>query len=121
MDTKKIVVGIVAVIIVAVALYGTAQKYGEGRVEAALIVENGGSTVRDARIAEGSTVFDLMIACGISFEEEGGFVTSINGISQDTEAGCYWVYYINGDFAPVGAGDYVVQEGDEITWKLECF
>lgn len=121
MNKNKIIVGIAVVIIVAVALYGTAQKYGESTVKATLIIENGGVTSRDAAIVEGSTVFDLMTACGIPFEEEGGFVTSINGISQDKEAGSYWIYYINGEMGQVGAGEYIVQEGDQITWKLEKF
>ncbi len=121
MNKRKIVAGVVIVALIAV-VYGTTTMYtGEGEVTAALIIENGGTVTREATLPEGSTVFDLMTACGIPFEEEGGFITSINGVHQDEDAGKYWLYYINGEFAQVGAGEYIVQEGDEITWKLESF
>jgi len=121
MDTKKIAAGIVIIAVVAV-VYSTARMYtGEGEIRATLIIENSSTTTCEAKISAGSTVFDLMKACSIPFEEEGGFVISINGISQDPGANKYWLYYVNGEFAQVGAGDYIVQEGDEITWKLESF
>lgn len=121
MEQKKIVVGIViAVIIIAAVVYST-QNTGEGTIRATLIIENGDKITCEEKISVGSTVFDLMTACNISFEEDGGFVTSINGVSQDTAANKYWMYYINGELAQVGAGTYIVQEGDEITWKLESF
>lgn len=120
MNKNKVIVGVVIIVAVAVVLYGTTQRYTSGgKIEATLIIENGGIIECDAEIAAGSNVFDLMNACGVPFEEEGGFVTSINGISQDTKAGKYWLYYVNGEFAQVGAGEYIVQDGDEITWKLE--
>ena len=122
MDTKKIAVGIVIIAVAAATVYSTTRMYtGEGEIRATLIIENGGTTTCEAKISAGSTVFDLMKACSIPFEEEGGFVTSINGISQDPGANKFWLYYVNGEFAQVGAGDYIVQEGDEIIWKLESF
>ena len=121
MNKKKVSVGIVAFFMVAAVLYGSTRNYGGGSVRAALIIENGGITRYEADLPSGSSVFDLMTACNIPFEEQGGFVTSINGISQDTDAGKYWIYYINGEYASVGAADYIVMDGDEITWKLEGF
>ncbi len=114
-------VGIVIIAVAAGALYYTTYRAAEGNVKATLIIENGERKVCEVSLAAGSTVFDLMTACGVPFEEEGGFVTSINGVSQDASAGLYWLYYINGEFAQVGAAEYIVQEGDEITWKLESF
>lgn len=48
----------------------------------------------------------------------GEFVTTINGVEADQNSE-YWAFYINGKLAAVGAGAYVQQEGDEITWQLE--
>lgn len=121
MNKRKVSVGIVAFFMVAALLYGSTRNYGGGSVRALLVIENGGLTKYEADIPSGSSVFDLMTALNVPFEEQGGFVTSIKGISQDTGAGKYWVYYINGEYAPVGAADYIVQDGDEITWKLEGF
>jgi hypothetical protein len=122
MDQKKIIVGVAVILVVAAAVYGSTQTYiDRGRIRASLIIENDSTITREARLDAGSTVFDLMTACSIPFEEEGGFVISINGIPQDTKAGLYWMYYINGELAPIGAAEYVVQDGDEITWRLEKF
>ena len=122
MNKNKVIVGVVIIVAVAAVLYGTTQRYaGQGKIEATLTIENGGITTHSAKITEGSNVLDLMTACNIPFEEDSGLVTSINGISQDADAGKYWLYYVNGEFAQVGAKDYIVQDGDEITWKLESF
>ena len=119
--TKNIVGIVVCAVIASSVLYGTTQMNGEGEVRAHLIIEDGSITECEMDLSEGSTVFDLMTACNIPFQEEGGFVTAINNVSQDTDAGTYWMYYINGELGQVGAGEYRVQDGDEITWKLEKF
>jgi hypothetical protein len=122
MNRTKIIVGIVIIAAVAVIGYGTnTVDFGENTVRAFLTIENGGAVTCEENIPEGSTVFDVMTACNIPFEEEGGFVTSINGVSQDATANMYWIYYVNGEMPAVGAGEYIVQDGDEITWKLESF
>lgn len=50
-----------------------------------------------------------------------GFITSINDVEQDESEGLYWLYYINEEMPSVGAGDYIVEDGDLIEWKLESF
>jgi len=47
----------------------------------------------------------------------GEFVTSINGLSSDDKH--FWAFYVNGEMAQVGAGQYRSAEGDHIEWKLE--
>lgn len=57
-----------------------------------------------------------------NFSVEGtdeGFITSIEGIEQDESEGLYWLYYINEEMPSVGAGEYIVEDGDLIEWKLE--
>lgn len=53
--------------------------------------------------------------------DEEGFITSIDGVEQDDSEGLYWLYYINEEMPSVGAGDYIVEDGDLIEWKLESF
>lgn len=48
-----------------------------------------------------------------------GFITSIAGYEQDVEANAYWLYEINGEMAQIGAAEYVLEDGDEITWNLK--
>lgn len=52
---------------------------------------------------------------------EEGFITSIDGVEQDESEGLYWLYYINEEMPSIGAGDYIVEDGDLIEWKLESF
>ena len=47
----------------------------------------------------------------------GKFVEDINGIKNNTTAGEYWGYYIDGISAQIGASSYILKEGDNIEWK----
>jgi hypothetical protein len=55
----------------------------------------------------------------------GIFVTAINGVSQDTAAGKYWVYdgLVNGTWEAIwiGAAEYQMQNNDTIMWSLKTF
>lgn len=67
---------------------------------------------------------DLMTYMVQNFDVVGadeGFITSINDVEQDESEGLYWLYYINEEMSSVGAGDYIVEDGDLIEWKLESF
>lgn len=48
---------------------------------------------------------------GLSHTSLGALVISINGVGPD------WVYYVNGQFAGVGAADYYLSNGDNVHWK----
>jgi hypothetical protein len=48
----------------------------------------------------------------------GPFVESINGIKGGTD-NKYWSYYVDGQMASVGAGEYVTKGGEDIVWKFE--
>ncbi len=47
----------------------------------------------------------------------GEFVKSINGVEANSSH--YWAFYINGQQATVGAGQYVTKDGDVVEWKME--
>jgi hypothetical protein len=48
----------------------------------------------------------------------GKLVTSIDGITPDSKH--YWEFFVNGKSSNVGAGDYQLQNGDQIEWKLSA-
>lgn len=48
----------------------------------------------------------------------GAFVDSIDGV-KGGQGGKYWMYYVNGKLATVGAGAYKTKTGDHIVWKFE--
>ncbi len=47
----------------------------------------------------------------------GEFVEGINGVKADSKH--FWAFYINGEFANIGAGSYATKEGETLSWKLE--
>jgi hypothetical protein len=48
----------------------------------------------------------------------GELVTSIDGQASDPSAN-FWAFYVNGEMAQVGAGDYQTKSSDRIEWKLD--
>ncbi|MFH0951671.1 MAG: DUF4430 domain-containing protein [Patescibacteria group bacterium] len=51
------------------------------------------------------------------YGEMGKLVEGIGGTDNDTVAGKYWLYYVNGEYATVGASQQIVKEGDVISWR----
>lgn len=47
----------------------------------------------------------------------GEYVVSING--SDGGGKKYWIFYVNGQEASVGAGAYVTKSTDKIEWRLQ--
>ncbi len=48
----------------------------------------------------------------------GPFVAAIDGV-QGGAGGKYWIYYVNGKQAAVGAGAFKTKNGETITWKFQ--
>ena len=46
------------------------------------------------------------------------FVTSIDGRIADAKKREFWEFLVNGSQAQVGAGSYIIQNHDEIQWKI---
>ena len=76
------------------------------------------------KISEKKSALDLLkekskaIAKG---EGVNAYVVSINGVEAKTEDKEYLAFYVNGKMAEVGAGSYIVKEGDKIEWKIEKY
>lgn len=66
----------------------------------------------------GAVVFDVMDE-HFEIVHQDGFITSIDGMTQDEAANKYWLYDINGEMALKGAKEIALQAGDEILFKLE--
>lgn len=66
----------------------------------------------------GAVVFDVMDE-HYEIVHQDGFITSIDGMTQDEAANKYWLYDINGEMALKGAKELALQAGDEILFKLE--
>lgn len=51
-------------------------------------------------------------------EKENAFITSIEGKAADPKKREFWEFLVNGKQTKVGAGSYIVQNGDQIEWKI---
>jgi hypothetical protein len=51
-------------------------------------------------------------------EADGGFVTAIEGVEQNSGEQLAWLVYVNGAMAEVGAAELTVEEGDVHWWDL---
>lgn len=54
-------------------------------------------------------------------KDDKGFITDIEGVSQNKEKNLYWVFEINGKQISKGAQDVIPKKGDKIVWKLNDF
>jgi hypothetical protein len=74
---------------------------------------------------EGLTALDYLLQLDPSAFADGeganAFVTTIGGRAADDAKHEFWAFYVNGEQAQVGAGSYVMKDGDVITWKLETY
>jgi hypothetical protein len=69
-------------------------------------------------VEEGTTLLELMQEL-YDIEEEGGMITSIEGAAQDESRNAFWTFEVNDEQSSVGAGEYVLQNNDQIDWELD--
>ncbi len=78
------------------------------------------------KFKQGENLFDFtkneLARKNITFEYQeypslGSMVTKI-GDKKSSEKDGYWQYWINGEYASVGASDYLLKPGDKIEWRF---
>ena len=70
---------------------------------------------------EGKTALELLkthAEVATKDSSYGTYVHSINGLAGGTD-NKYWMFYINGTLAEMGADAYTTKAGDAIEWKFE--
>lgn len=74
---------------------------------------------------EGSTVFEAtQVFCinnslDYQLSSDGTYLESMLGYTEgDFDKMAGWVYEVNGEMAMVSASDYILEEGDVITWEF---
>ncbi|MEK7142901.1 MAG: DUF4430 domain-containing protein [Patescibacteria group bacterium] len=71
---------------------------------------------------EGKTALDLLKQSHQVKAEEtstGVFVNSIDDTENQSDK--FWMFYVNGQLAPVGADQYITKNGEKIEWRYEAF
>lgn len=98
--------------------------------KADLMLDFGDGEIRvfnDIRLANDESVFDLLKRIvedneiEFSFQDYGGglgaMIELIGGRKNDFSADKYWQYWINNEYAKVGASAQTLKDGDIVEWK----
>ena len=79
----------------------------------------------DTRIQVGANLLEATgVACEIEYQTSdfGSFITSINGVEQDTSHFWIWSFYEAGwEMGPVGADQFTLHDGDVVGWTYTSF
>jgi hypothetical protein len=54
-------------------------------------------------------------------EGKNAFITEINGVKASEKDKTFWALYVNKKQSKLGAGSYILQDKDNIEWKLETY
>jgi len=98
-------------------------KKQEAKVEIK-ILKGDDDLVKEKSIAiEKDDILMDVLKENFEIKEEKGFITSIEGIQPEKgeENKIGWMYYVNDEMAQVGAADYKLQPGDQVSFKYEKF
>src|SRR3989338_352957 len=102
-----------------------------GLQSVSLMVDYGNDVVsvyNDTKLEPNQTVFDLLrlVASQNNLEfstkdfggELGVFIESIGGIENNSISDHWWQYWVNNQYAKIGASQYRLSAGDIVEWKF---
>lgn len=95
------------------------QSQSQGKVTLILKTEKE-SKKKAVNIQKGDTVLDVLEGV-YPVQENDGFITEIDGISQDKDKGIYWMFDVNGKLGEKAANQLKVKNGDEIKFYQEKY
>lgn len=70
---------------------------------------------------QGATVYDALCACGLSMNASntgyGIYVSAIGGLAEKEHGGhSGWMYSVNGAVPMTACSNYVLSNGDSVSW-----
>src|SRR5690625_4718596 len=77
-------------------------------------------TEKEVPISEGDLLMDVLKA-NFDVEEEGGFITSIEGVAPEEDEEKSWMFFVNDEMATVGAQEVELNPGDQVTFDLQAW
>jgi len=123
-DRNELLYVAAGVVLIAVAAAGiqyqnSAPETGEEGIQISLELEKLGETVGgQINVPVNSTVFDAVNQTySVDYTEYdfGYFVTSIDGLAQNETHS--WLYYVNNESATTAVNNYVLDSGDNVTFR----
>ena len=107
---------------------GEARPVNEDKINVTLkIISENNSNKYFKKAGGGISVLDLMKLIGeedgLNFKYQdsglGVFIEEINGVKNNSSDNVYWMFYVNGKMAAVGASDYKLSNNDIVEWRYE--
>ncbi|MCR5640809.1 MAG: DUF4430 domain-containing protein [Lachnospiraceae bacterium] len=132
-NTKGIIIGVVAMVVVAILLvavwltFGPKASAGTKAYEVTVTDNNGEVTTYEGK-TDAEYLKELMdeLVEEEDFTYEGSesdyglFIESINGLKADYDTdGAYWSIYVNGEYGQYGADSQPVADGDKFGFVYE--
>lgn len=114
-----LIAGVIAAILGGAAVTAAAIKTQQHSSSPAASVQHVAPHYLTYRGVSGKTALALLqerAQVGIKRSSFGALVDSVNGVHG---GGKYWMFYVNGKQAQVGADAYVTKNGEKIEWKFE--
>ncbi|MGM8365314.1 DUF4430 domain-containing protein [Virgibacillus sp. W0181] len=75
---------------------------------------------KEIPIEEGAILMDVMKA-NFDIKEDGGFIHSIEGVAPEKGEEKAWMYFVNNEMPMVGASEFELSAGDEVTFDLQSY
>ena len=105
----------------AAKLTRTSSQLSQSQGKVTLILKTEKESKKKAvNIQKGDTVLDVLEEV-YPVQENDGFITEIDGISQDKDKGIYWMFDVNGKLGEKAANQLKVENGDEIKFYQEKY
>lgn len=119
-----IIAALSVAVLAAALMQQPAPAEGKAAVECGIIFNGYGTDVRSQlEVDIGKTAFEVMADnydIGYAeFEGMGAYITSINGVSEDLENKMFWMFYVDGKEAEVGASSFRITQPTSIEFRYE--
>jgi Domain of unknown function (DUF4430) len=85
-----------------------------------LVDKDGNTSNKEITIEKDQILMDAMKQ-NFEVEENQGFISGIGSVKADDSKKEYLSLYLNGEMASVGANDIKLQDGDEVSFKIETY
>jgi hypothetical protein len=106
----------------AQSVESTEGSVDQKQLTATIVLTNQGEEVtsKEVTFQENESLLKVMKE-NFTIEEKDGFITSIDGMSQDQKNNVFWVYTVNDEMSDKAAQDLLLKKDDTITFNLQAF
>ncbi|WP_047985339.1 DUF4430 domain-containing protein [Ornithinibacillus californiensis] len=100
----------------------TNEQQEESVITVTLTKDKESETIEEKEVVieEGDILLDVMKE-NFDIQEEGGFISAIEGIVADEAESMFWALSVNGEMSMVGAAEVELADGDTVNFDLQSW